>query len=159
VSEILVRDARADDHSVLEGIFQRASLGNADDRDALLAQPDVLRLSDDLIGRGRTRVAVLAPDTVVGFASTSPSGADTLELDDLFVDPAWQRRGAARLLIAHIITEAAADGVVRINVTANDHALAFYQDAGFEQDDRVNTLFGEGTRMHIDVTERSGDAR
>jgi ribosomal protein S18 acetylase RimI-like enzyme len=159
VSEIHVRDARAADGPVLDRIFRRASLGNAGDREALLARPDVLRLADDLIGRGRTRVAVVAGDTVVGFASTSRSSADTLELDDLFVDPDWQRHGAARQLIAHIVVEAAADGVVRIDVTANDHALAFYRDAGFEEDGRVRTLFGEGNRMHFDVTERPANAR
>jgi len=50
-----------------------------------------------------------------------------LELDDLFTDPVLMRRGAARALIEHAVSRAAANGVHRIDVTANPHALDFYR--------------------------------
>jgi ribosomal protein S18 acetylase RimI-like enzyme len=136
---------------VLQLVFRRASLGNVGDREALLAHPQALQLSEDLVTRGRTRVATLPDDTVIGFASTTPSDPGSLELDDLFVDPDWQRRGVARLLVTNLISEAAGEGVTRLAVTANDHAMAFYRNAGFTIDGLVETQFGVGTRMHLDV--------
>ena len=150
---ISVRRARADDRESLQRVFRRASLANSGDREALVAHPEALRLSADLVSRGRTRVATLADDSVIGFASTMPTGAGSIELEDLFVDPDWQRRGAARELLAQILTEAAAERVNRIDVTANDHALSFYRNAGFVEDSRVETSLGVGTRMHLDVAE------
>src|SRR5947208_923664 len=126
--EIVVRHLRADDHPALQRIFERASLANAGDRDALLAHPEVLQLSDDHFSRGRSQVAMLSDGKVVGFASTNVSGVGSLELDDLFLDPDWQRCGAARRLLAQIVTEAVAERVLRIEVTANDDALGFYRD-------------------------------
>jgi len=155
VAKIVVRDARADDQLALQDIFQRASLGNAGDREALLSHPEALQLSPDLISAGRTRVATRADGTVVGFASTSLREEASLELDDLFVSPGWQRRGVARRLIAQIVAEAESEGYTRISVTANDHALAFYRNAKFVDDGPVETAFGVGTRMHIDVRRQS----
>src|SRR3954454_5426996 len=118
MSDVFIHEARADDESALLRIFRRASLGNIGDRDALIAHPEVLELSEDLLSRGRARVATVADGTVVGYASTSPSGSRSIELDDLFVAPAWQRHGAARRLVARVVAEAAAEGVMRIEVTA-----------------------------------------
>ena len=116
----------------------------------LIAHPEFLLLDEALIGRGRTRVA-LFDGTIVGFASTSRSGDRTLELDDLFVDPVRRRRGAARELILHICKEASKEHISRIDVTANDHAMAFYRAVGFEGEDRVATEFGVGVRMHVNI--------
>src|SRR3954464_11791326 len=126
-----VRAATAADEPAVARIFRRASLSNAGDRDALLAHPEALVLADDLIARGRTRVATTPDGTVVGFASTRPGGRGVLELDDLFVDPLARRRGAARQLVRRIVADAAAEGVVRMEVTANPHALDFYAAVGF----------------------------
>jgi GNAT superfamily N-acetyltransferase len=146
-----VRDARADDEPTLARIFRRASLSNAADRDALRAHPEGLILTDDLVARGRTRVATFADGVVVGFASTRPTDRGVLELDDLFVDPDAMRLGVARQLIRRIVTEAAREDVVRIDVTANPHALDFYLAVGFVAGARVDTAFGPGQRMSLDV--------
>jgi len=151
MNTINVRDADLVDEPVLARIFRRASLSTAADRDALLAHPEALALSDDLLARGRTRVATLADGTVVGFAATRPTDHGVLELDDLFVDPDAMRRGVARQLILRIATEAAREGVTRIDVTANVHALGFYNAVGFVSDARVDTEFGPAQRMHLDV--------
>jgi N-acetylglutamate synthase-like GNAT family acetyltransferase len=151
MNTINVRDADAVDEPVLARIFRRASLSTAADRDALLAHPEALTLSDDLLARGRTRVATFADGTVVGFAATRPTDHGVLELDDLFVDPDAMRRGVARQLILRIATEAAREDVARIDVTANVHALGFYNAVGFIAGARVNTEFGPAQRMHLDV--------
>ena len=151
MSTVYVRDARADDEPILARIFRRASLSNAGDREALLADPEALTLSDDLVARGRTRVATFANGVVVGFASTRPTGRGVLELDDLFVDPDAMRRGVARQLIRRIATEAATEDVVRIDVMANPHARGFYEAVGFVVGAPVDTRFGPALRMHLDV--------
>jgi N-acetylglutamate synthase-like GNAT family acetyltransferase len=149
--EIQVRDAQAHDHPALARIFRAASLTDAGHRDALLAHPEALILSADLLAGGRTRVATVSDGTVVGFASTRPTDAGVLELDDLFVDPEAMRTGVARRLILRIAAEAEREDVARIDVTANPHALGFYAAVGFVVDARVETEFGHGLRMHLDV--------
>ena len=62
-----VRAARAEDLDTMQGVFRRASLSNIDDRAALLAHPEALTLSDDLLRRGWACVATLADGTVVGY--------------------------------------------------------------------------------------------
>lgn len=150
--EILVRDAHRDDYPAMARIFRRASLANAGDRAALLAHPHALRLSDGVFRSGRARVAMLADATIVGFASTRRSGAGVLELDDMFVDPDWQRQGAARRLMLQITADAREGRIARIEVTANPHAVEFDRAAGFTTDGEIQTEFGPGLRMHLDVT-------
>jgi ribosomal protein S18 acetylase RimI-like enzyme len=148
---IHVRGARAGDLSALTRIFRRASLSNAGDREALLAHPEALTLPDDLLARGRTWVATFADGAVVGFASSRKTEPGVIELDDLFVDPDAMRRGVARQLILRIAATAAAEDVVRIDVTANPHAFGFYRAAGFVAGPRRDTELGSGQRMHLDV--------
>jgi N-acetylglutamate synthase-like GNAT family acetyltransferase len=150
--ELLIRDASSDDYAAMARIFRQASLANPGDKEALMAHPDALQLSDDLIRRGRARVAILADGTIVGFANTHPGEIGVLELEDLFVDPAWQRQGAARRLMRRITAEAAEEGITRIEVTANPHAVDFYRAVGFVTDSETRTEFGPGLRMHLDVT-------
>jgi N-acetylglutamate synthase-like GNAT family acetyltransferase len=152
MSTIHVRVAHADDEPALARIFREASLSNAGDREPLLAHPEALILSADLHARGRTRVATVANGSVVGFATTRPTEPGVLELEGLFVDPDAMRKGVARELIRHIATEAEREDVARIDVTANLHARGFYDAVGFVAGQRVDTEFGRGQRMHLDVT-------
>ena len=86
-----------------------------------------------------------ADGRIVGFATLL--GA---ELEDLFVDPAWMRRGIGRALLLDAVAVARAQGLERVEVTANPHALPFYERVGFVPDGTVETDFGPGTRMHRD---------
>jgi ribosomal protein S18 acetylase RimI-like enzyme len=150
MSRIHVRDADPGDEPALARIFREASLSNVGDRDALLAHPEALNLAVDLAS-GRTRVATDADGTVLGFATTQHTGPGVLELDDLFVDPKAMRKRVARHLILRIATEADREDVVRIDVTANMHAFGFYEAIGFVAGSQVDTEFGAGQRMHLDV--------
>ena len=149
----VIRRAAAADFDALQQIYRRAALSNPGDRAGLLAHPEFLRLDDDLVGRGRTWVATTTDDdTVVGFAATSRVNDDVLELDDLFVDPDWRRRGAARQLIERIMKEAVAERATSIEVTGNTHAMSFYRAVGFTSETRVATPLGTGTRMRKQIT-------
>ena len=88
-----IRDAEIADLAALNAVYRRSSLSNDGDRALLLAHPEVLVLSAASLEQGRMRVAAVER-TVVGFVTTSVHD-DHLELDALFVDPDWMRRGIA----------------------------------------------------------------
>ena len=91
----------------------------------------------------------LHDDRIIGFATTA--GDDQLELEALFVDPPSMRTGIGRALIEDLVENAKARGITRVNVTANDHALAFYEALGFVNDGLVPTRFGHAPRMHLNL--------
>jgi GNAT superfamily N-acetyltransferase len=86
-----------------------------------------------------------------------PADGQASELEDLFVDPDWMQRGVGRELVLDAVAIARAKGVPRIEVTANGHALAFYEKVGFVLDGVVETRFGPGSRMHLDVLPLTAD--
>jgi len=134
-------------------VYRRSSLSNDGDCENLLANPEVLVFESTSIHEQRTRVAV-SDGRIVGFATTRVVD-DFLELDDLFTDPDWMRRGVARDLIVDVGAIARARGIARVGVTANGHALAFYEAAGFVDDGTAETRFGPARRMHLDAATPS----
>jgi GNAT superfamily N-acetyltransferase len=144
-----IRFAVIADAPALGELFRRSSLSNEGDRANLLAHPDALALSDLPVGENRVRVAVV-DDRIVGFATMLVTGK-VGELDDLFVDPDWMEQGVGRALVLDAIANARDHGLTRIEVTANGHALAFYQKVGFVSDGITQTRFGPGHRMHLNV--------
>ena len=150
-----IRTAIAADLPELRRVYRSASLSNVGDAPQLLARPEYLVFAGEGIAAGRTRVAVAGPESpgrVLGFTTVTGCPDGVVELDDLFVDPQWQRRGVARRLIVDAMRSARAAGNRRLSVTANPHASAFYSAVGFLKGDRVTTPLGEGIRMHLDVT-------
>lgn len=150
VAEFNVRSGVPADLPVLAGIYRRASLSNAGDAQALREHPEALVLGDIALVEGRTRVATNGSDQIVGFATLLPIG-DTVELADMFVDPEWMRHGIGRLLVHDAMAIARRENVPRIDVEANPHAWSFYENVGFVHDGRVETPFGQGARMHLDI--------
>lgn len=90
----------------------------------------------------------------MGFATTLVNGA-CAELEDLFVDPDWMRRGVARRLVADACVSARDSGCTRLEVTANPHAFDFYREVGFVGDATVVTELGSGLRLHIELPTAS----
>jgi GNAT superfamily N-acetyltransferase len=150
-----LRDATPADMVALRDVFRRASLSNPGDRAALVQNPDALDLSDLAVRERRTRVAFMEDGAILGFATTT-SRERTLELEDLFVDPEWRRRGVARALVNDAVAKAEREGVNRIKVLANRHALAFYEAVGFAEDGVARTRFGEGLLMHLETDPSVG---
>jgi ribosomal protein S18 acetylase RimI-like enzyme len=142
--------ALARDTDAIGDLYRRSSLSNEGDRANLLAHPEVLIFDSAPIHEERTRVAI-GDGRIVGFATTREL-ANSLELDDLFVDPEWMRRGVGRDLMSDVAAIAQSRGVARIEVTANGHALEFYEALGFVVDGLAETRFGSAHRMHLDVT-------
>jgi GNAT superfamily N-acetyltransferase len=144
-----IRVADASDVDAIGDLYRRSSLSNEGDRANLLAHPEVLVFDRAPIHEQRTRVAI-ADGRIVGFATTRELG-NIVELDDLFVDPEWMRRGVGSALIGDVAAIAQSRGIARIEVTANGHALDFYGAASFVRDGLTETRFGPAYRMHLDV--------
>jgi len=140
-SKPLIRSSTPADLAAVVDVFRRASLTNVGDREWILANPDRFALEERPVLEGKTRVAEV-DGRVVGFATLVGS-----ELEDLFVDPDWMRRGIATALVRDAVADG---GVARIEVTANGHALAFYESVGFVHDGPAETPGGPAFRMHLD---------
>ena len=141
----MIRLGTPADLAAARSVYRRASLSNTGDRDNLLAHPEYLILGPEGLAEGRTHVAE-EDGSVVGFATWAET-AGTVELEDLFVDPGYMRRGIATALVNRIADVLRARGVGRLEVTANPHALGFYRAAGFTDCGVAETEFGAAPRM------------
>ena len=137
------------DLSAASGVYRTVLLSNAGNRDSLLAHPEYLVLGPEGLAEGRTYVAE-EEESLVGFATWIEAGG-LFELEDLFVDPGWMRRGIATALVNRIAEVLRARGVERLEVTANPHALGFYRAAGFIDCGVAETVFGTAPRMVLAV--------
>jgi GNAT superfamily N-acetyltransferase len=146
----MIRIGTSADLAAATGVYRRALLSNAGDRDNLLAHPEYLILGPAGLAEGRTHVAV-EDGLLVGFATWIET-AGTTELEDLFVDPGYMRRGIAAALVNRIVDVLRPAGVERLEVTANPHALGFYRAAGFIDCGVVETEFGPAARMELAIS-------
>jgi GNAT superfamily N-acetyltransferase len=137
-SYLVIRSAVVDDVDTLRDVFRRASLTFEGDRDLIATHPEWLVRDDEMLPFASVAVV---DGRVVGFASARPV-EDFLEIEDLFTDPDWMRQGVASALIEDIARRG-----VRVEVTANPHAMGFYESVGF-----ANTQGGPAPRMYLDVT-------
>ena len=126
----LTRDAEADDVEELQGVFQRASLSNEDNRRLRREHPAWLVLSDLGVRVGRTRVAVDEEGTFTGVATHLISD-DVAEREDPFVDPPRMRLGITAALVLDVSERLRLLGFERMEVTANPHAMPFSLNLGF----------------------------
>ncbi len=124
-------------------------MSNAGDRDNLLAHPEYLILGPGALAGGRTHVAE-EDGSLVGFATWNEAGGG-VELEDLFVDPGWMRRGIATALVSRIADVLRAGGAGRLEVTANPHALGFYRAVGFIDRGVTETEFGIAPPMALEI--------
>ena len=152
MSVVEIHTAVAADLPRLRSVFRDASWSNEGNRELLVEHPEFLELSADAVREGRTRAAAI-DGNIVGFASLADAPG-WLELEDLFVDPAFMRRGVGRALIRDVAEQARRRGIARVEVDANDHALRFYEEVGFVAVARVALDHGTAVRMTLDVSDR-----
>jgi GNAT superfamily N-acetyltransferase len=145
----LIRLGGLDDLPAAGDVYRRASLSNAGDRDNLLAHPEYLVLGPEGLAEGRTYVAEEG-GAVVGFATWAWDDG-CFELEDLFVDPQWRRRGIAAALVGRIVEILGERGVRCLEVTANPHAEGFYSAAGFVDCGVAETQFGDAPRKRLTI--------
>lgn len=143
---ISIRLAASGERDALEALQRRASLNNPGDREALLANPDMIQLPLQQIVEGRVYMAEQA-GIIKGFAALLPVADGDLELDALFVEPQCWRQGVGRALVEHCARVAAAAGARHLHVTGNPHAEGFYLACGFELCGTRPVRFGTGLFM------------
>src|SRR5580765_6027661 len=145
-THVSIRPARPDDHRMLESVQWRASLSNAGDRDALLANPDAIALPIEQIAAGCVFVAE-CDGIVAGFAAVVPRPDGGAELDALFVEPHLWKQGIGRRLVDHIAEVARMRTASFLHVIGNPHAEGFYLSCGFSVTGTIDTRFGVGLAM------------
>jgi ribosomal protein S18 acetylase RimI-like enzyme len=146
-----IRDARPAEAAALASLQRRSSDVWEEYRAQLAAHPGVIEPPHRAIAEGRVRVAVDASQRRLGFSVVLAPEGGRVELDDLFVEPDSMGRGVGRLLVADVVSRAAAVQATCIEVTANPNALGFYERVGFRVTGEVATLFGRGIRMRLDL--------
>ncbi|GAA4413655.1 hypothetical protein GCM10023168_36610 [Fodinibacter luteus] len=149
-----IRTAVPADLPELRRVFRAASLSNPGDAPLLLAHPEFLDFTGDGVAAGRTRVAegdAQGVGRILGFATVADVDAGDGELEDLFVDPQWHRRGIADRLLRDAVEALRESGRRRLWVVGNPQALAFYRAVGFTGGESVATELGVGLRLHLDV--------
>jgi ribosomal protein S18 acetylase RimI-like enzyme len=144
----MIRLGTSADLAAVADIYRRASLSNPGDRDRLLAHPEYLVLEPDGLAEGRTHVAE-ENGSVVGFASWAEMDGGRMELEDLFVDPKWMRRGIATALVDCISDVLRSRGTDTLEVTANPDALGFYRSVGFVDVGVAQTSFGSAPHLQL----------
>ena len=147
---VQIRDAEPDEAAALIELQWRASLVWEEYRADLEANPEEIDVPARDIAAGNVRLAE-GPGGILGFFVLCDRSGDAAELDGLFVDPPVMRRGIGRRLIDDAAAVARSRGCHRIEVTANPRALDFYVKVGFMDDGVVQTRFGPGLRMHLNI--------
>jgi GNAT superfamily N-acetyltransferase len=146
VSDLNLRFGRPAEREELEALQRRASLMHDAYRDALLANPDLIALPRWQLEENRVRVAE-SGDKTLGFAAVLPRDPQTCDLDALFVEPDYWKRGIGRALMEDAFVLARAAGAEAMEVLANPHADGFYARLGFVRIGTVTTPLGIGGKM------------
>jgi GNAT superfamily N-acetyltransferase len=141
MSDVFIRPAILSEYKLLEALQLRASLSNAGDRDALLANPDAIELPLELIDAGGVFVAEWN-GIIAGFSAVLPRADGDTGLDALFVEPNIRRRGIGRFLVEHCAQVARTRGSAALQVVGNPHAEAFYLACGFQTIGTTENRFG-----------------
>jgi N-acetylglutamate synthase-like GNAT family acetyltransferase len=146
LNPVRIRPAIVSEQKDLEALQRRASLNNAGDREALLANPDAIQLPLEQIAANRVFLAE-RDGAIVGFFAVLPREDGETELDALFVEPDLWRQGVGKLLIEHCADVARAQGSAQLHVVGNPHAKEFYTACGFQVTGTVRTRFGLGLAL------------
>jgi GNAT superfamily N-acetyltransferase len=143
---VSIRYAGAEERLALEDLQRRAGLANAGDREALLANPDAIRLPPEQIDARQVFVADRAGERL-GFSVVLPRADGDAELDGLFVVPNLWGSGIGRTLVDHAADHARSLGARILHVIGNPHARGFYLKVGFVVAGECQTQFGPGLLM------------
>jgi ribosomal protein S18 acetylase RimI-like enzyme len=152
-----IRDAELDEVWALESLRRRSSSVWDADRDRLPPR-DAVELPPDAIRERRVRVAVVPQARRVGFSVMLPIRGRVCELDGLFVDPEFARRGVGRLLVADVLERARSAEATRLDVIADPRAAGFYERVGFRPAGQVTTRLGPALRMRAPILPRRVEA-
>lgn len=108
---------------------------------------DELKVTPTAIKSAQNRYFVAEQDEdILGFACLIIEAGQQSELEALFVDPQYMRRGIGLALWHAVIEFAVQTGIKRIEIQSDPHALPFYEAVGCQ-------LIGE--KVSQSIPERS----
>jgi GNAT superfamily N-acetyltransferase len=149
---LVIRPALPGERAELEALQLRSSLVHEAYRDDLAAHPDAIALTAGAIEQLRVRVATaVGRDGPIAFAEWSVSSPREWELEGLFVEPGFMRRGIGGALVEDVLGLARDGGVTAVAVVAEPDAVAFYARCGFVSEGEVPTRFGPAVRMRVEL--------
>lgn len=141
---VWTRRARPNERFDLKELQHRSSRALPEYREQLDANPEAIYLPLEQIERGEVVVAE-GVGGVAGFAVIL-IGQDSAELDGLFVEPNFWRRGVGTVLVEIAAHEARQAGL-SLTVVAAPAARGFYEKCGFSVEGDAETRFGPALRM------------
>jgi GNAT superfamily N-acetyltransferase len=126
---ITVRQARADEAAALTELAMRAKASWGYDAAFMAACRDELTLTPEKMAAWQVWVAE-AGGEIAGMVALSLGEA--AEVEDFFVEPAFQGRGVGGALMATLLDAARAAGATTLEVDADPNAETIYAKLGFE---------------------------
>lgn len=115
-----------------------------------------MKLSPEAVAQERVRVAGDAGDEPLGFSVVLAVSDGVGELDGLFVAPEHMRAGIGRALLADAQRRTRQAGARELLVTSGPGSVLFYEQAGFELGEPVQTRFGHARRMRRNLRSGGG---
>lgn len=134
------------EREALEALQLRSSIESSPHRESILKNPESIAVAADLLETGRVELADVG-GRAVGFSVLLPPMNLISELDGLFVEPIWWRKGIGTMLVRNAFDRAGREGATALDVTANPLAAEFYAKAGFIHTGVAETRFGKAFRM------------
>ena len=141
---VWIRLARPNERLDLEELQHRASRALPHYREQLEANPEAIDLPLNRIEQGAVVVAECV-SAVAGFAVVV-IGPESAELEGLFVEPDFWRRGVGSLLVEEAAHRARSAGL-SLTVIAAPEAQEFYEKCGFTAEGGTETRFGPAIIM------------
>lgn len=92
------------------------------------------------------------PAAMGGWRRGGPNGVTDAEIKRMYVRPRFQRRGLARVMLAHLEHLAAADGITRFVLetgTEQPEALALYRSSGYTDVDKFGFYAEYDDSIHL----------
>jgi len=128
-SGITVRHARPDEAAALTELAMRAKASWGYDAGFMAACRDELTFTPQKMAAWQVWVAEAGGEIAGMVALSLDRGA---EVEDFFVEPAFQGRGVGGALMAELLAAARAAGATVLEVDADPNAEAIYAKLGFE---------------------------
>jgi N-acetylglutamate synthase-like GNAT family acetyltransferase len=140
---IKVRQAVPADTLQLNTVMRHASLAieTGEVLQRLRNEPELLQVDGTLIDSGQVVLAE-ADGVVVGLASFVIIEGAYAELDGMFVDPSYWRRGIGKIIFEAVERELTARQATGIRVVSSASAVDFYKSVGFSIVGEESTSLG-----------------
>lgn len=129
MSAPLIRPARVEEAAALTNLALRAKASWGYSADFIEACRQELTITPARVAAGGLWVAEME-GAVAGFLAAALT-LPLAEVDDFFVEAAWQRRGLGSALMETFFAACRAAGVTRVEVDADPNAEAIYARFGF----------------------------